>query len=159
MFDKLAYIATVKRDMESGVKARRELYKKCVGLAPVFEVWANQIEPLLPPGWEFRASWLGDIDVTNFGSERRDIPFEEFRLVIKIVEQATGAKLSVKPSFSSDGLSYISANGNVEVMNRWPYVNITFSHGDCKVECREEVVKVFSIDEKCLRLGKEEAAT
>jgi hypothetical protein len=117
----------------------------------------DKVMPLLPDSWAVKFYPWGLLAFSNYSAEGV-VPKEEFRLVKKIVEQASGYPMQAGASYEGVVLSHLYAicypAGKDGLSLGWR-VQISFHKGDCKVNVLDRIVKTPRLVDPCLGIIEE----
>jgi hypothetical protein len=117
----------------------------------------DKVMPLLPDSWTVQFYPWGLLTFSNFAAEGV-VPKEEFRLVKKIVEQASGYPMKAGASYEGVLLSHLYATcypADKDGLSLGWRVQISFHKGDCKVDVLDRIVKTPHLVDPCLGLAEE----
>ena len=121
---------------------------------------ADRVTPSLPDGWECRIDdVIFNLDITKGWYDQAGADAGEFKLVCKLVENATGEKFkkSAEANYGKNKLYFLKADKYVTRNGICTGVNVILYHPDnmpdCKIEWKRRWRKEAVISDECLGIG------
>ena len=142
----------------------KEDYQYLIRGIEVTEKFYNKLKPMIPKGWEFEVRPDAQSFYLNLSRKAPDgekNPINEFKLLCKIVGQATGwvPQKGYRINEKTNQFDLIEAYTSFRIEDIWFFINVKIFNPNhsCDVTWKRKWSKVAVVDDACLGFNSGEA--